>query len=428
MQAAIKKQLSEDNKAVQALGEFGPVAKEAVPALVERLHEDRFHERKSIAFALAHIGPEAKEAVPALIDVLRNDNGDTRAAAAYALERIGPAAAPAVPALCQLLRTGDADDKRCAIGALGEIGPAAADGVALLVKELDSESNGGGRWKVADSLGKIGPKAREAVPALVAAPRNPAASVRVSAAWALWRIDGRKQPLLDALGEDLESIRKDAAIYLGRLGPEAKAAVPGLVKALEDEDKQVREAAAEALGLIGVREVAVPALRRTMNDEKVGMRIKSAVALWKLEKSPEMLTLLANELASAPDGTGFDHRADVADTLRGFGPEARAVGPALRECIASSPAYPREKALYALQETDPKLAEEVWSKMYDLPKVEPGDALSPGTVGGSNPDENQPNSRTILVVGLIALVAGGLFVCVLLVIRKKPAKPQGFLE
>src|SRR5262249_7774728 len=45
--------------------------------------------------------------------------------------------------------------------------------------------------------------------------------------------------------------RIQAALLLARLGPEAKAAVPALVRALKDRDPFVRDAAAGALGRIG---------------------------------------------------------------------------------------------------------------------------------------------------------------------------------
>jgi HEAT repeat protein len=45
-------------------------------------------------------------------------------------------------------------------------------------------------------------------------------------------------------------IRVVAADALGRIGPEAKEAVPGLIEALMDKHEFVREAAAEALELI----------------------------------------------------------------------------------------------------------------------------------------------------------------------------------
>src|SRR5205823_4583221 len=45
--------------------------------------------------------------------------------------------------------------------------------------------------------------------------------------------------------------RLQAARLLAKLGPEAKAAVPALVRALKDKDSFIREAAASALGRIG---------------------------------------------------------------------------------------------------------------------------------------------------------------------------------
>jgi HEAT repeat protein len=417
LRAAVQTPGSGGDKAIEALGRFGPAAREAVPTLVEELREDRLHDRRGIVFALTHIGPEAREAVPALVDVLLAERGNLRSAAAETLGRIGPAAAPAVPALCEVLGASDTDAQRNAITALGEIGPAAAGSVARLIRALDFEPDSWIPGHAAAALGKIGPNGKEAIPALRSALRNPNRRVRVRAAWALWRIDGSKEPLLAALGDELEDVRRDAASYLGQLGPEAEPAVPGLIKALADEDEQVRDAAAEALGLIGVRAGAVPALKRALNDEQVRVRIQAAAALWKLEKAPEALTALAAVLTSTPPGDSFDHRSNAADALGRFGPEARAAGPALRECIARAPAYPRQKALEALQAIDPDGCTEVWRTLYDPPGNAPEGNGAPGGGEEPGPAEKPSRSRSLLLLGLGALVAGWLFVCVLLVRR-----------
>ena len=58
-----------------------------------------------------------------------------------------------------------------------------------------------------------------------------------------------------------KEVRQTAAGALGKIGPEAKAAVPDLSKALKDEDKYVRQTAVRALGDIGPEaRDAVPAL------------------------------------------------------------------------------------------------------------------------------------------------------------------------
>ena len=77
---------------------------------------------------------------------------------------------------------------------------------------------------------------------------------RLCIAEALWRM--AKHPaavpgLLEVLKDQNEWLRADAAAALGRIGPEAKAAVRPLADALRDEKARVRIAAAQALGAIG---------------------------------------------------------------------------------------------------------------------------------------------------------------------------------
>ncbi len=54
--------------------------------------------------ALGEFGPEAKPAIPALVELLKDKSADVRGAAAVALERIGPEAATAAVALAELLK------------------------------------------------------------------------------------------------------------------------------------------------------------------------------------------------------------------------------------------------------------------------------------------------------------------------------------
>jgi len=56
------------------------------------------------------------------------------------------------------------------------------------------------------------------------------------------------------LKDNDEDVREAAAFALGEIGPDAKAAVPVLSKALRDGDEGVREAAADALEKIQPKE------------------------------------------------------------------------------------------------------------------------------------------------------------------------------
>ena len=55
------------------------------------------------------------------------------------------------------------------------------------------------------------------------------------------------QALTRAISDADFQVRRDAAHVLGKLGPKARAAEPALRKALKDEEAAVREAAAQAL-------------------------------------------------------------------------------------------------------------------------------------------------------------------------------------
>lgn len=89
--------------AANALGYFGPLAREAVPKLVVLLKEDDKFVRWSAINTLANIGPESATAVPALVEILHDPDEDLRGSAVAALRQIGPAALEAVPRLIELL-------------------------------------------------------------------------------------------------------------------------------------------------------------------------------------------------------------------------------------------------------------------------------------------------------------------------------------
>jgi len=60
--------------------------------------------------------------------------------------------------------------------------------------------------------------------------------------------------LTEALQDESGYVRRDAATTLGRFGPLAKAAVPGLAKLLKEKDLGVRKAAEAALQKIAPEE------------------------------------------------------------------------------------------------------------------------------------------------------------------------------
>ena len=76
------------------LGRMGPEAREAVPTLLQLLHEESAQDRKLAAWTLGYIGQGAVEAIPALRVALRDSNEGVRQMAREALEKISPSGTP----------------------------------------------------------------------------------------------------------------------------------------------------------------------------------------------------------------------------------------------------------------------------------------------------------------------------------------------
>jgi hypothetical protein len=101
------------------LGEYGPAARTAVPALLRALNGDDEAVREGAASSLGYIRSEPETVIPALTRCLYDDSVSERAA--YALAEFGPAAEAAVPQLIIMLHTGDGETQLAALQALKKI-------------------------------------------------------------------------------------------------------------------------------------------------------------------------------------------------------------------------------------------------------------------------------------------------------------------
>ena len=85
-----------------------------------------------------------------------------------------------------------------------------------------------------------------------------------------------------------KDVRRSVAEALGKIGPAAKEAVPALIEALKDPDIDVRRSVAEALGEIGPEaKGVVPALIEALKDQEAGVRSSVRMALEKIESAPK---------------------------------------------------------------------------------------------------------------------------------------------
>ncbi len=274
-------------RAARDLGGIGPRAHAARPALFEALKNESGSVRVSAARALRRIGVQAKD-VPALIVALKDKDFSVRRVAALALGEIGHEAKAALPALKE--RKGPAF--ACAIV---QIDPDDEAGIPYLIEEINStDYNTYYRDAAILALGRIGPRAKAALPALRRILNdndkgNDNFSYRMLAAYAIARIDPSDKIafpfFLTSL--DIGGHRGRAVFLLSRMGRESKKAAPALIKDLTPNKKFrfTRRSTASALGDIGPdAKAALPALRELLTASRQNVREAAALAIYKIEK------------------------------------------------------------------------------------------------------------------------------------------------
>jgi HEAT repeat protein len=166
---------------------------------------------------------------------------------------------------------------------------------------------------------KLGGRGAAAVPSLLKHMQDPDRIVSQAAEKTLCAMRSEAvPPLAEALRADDARTRADAARVLGLIGATAKDAVPALIAALQDADAVVREVSLEALGRIGTEaRSALPAVRKLLEDTNGKVRAQAC----------ETVSLLAGPTADTmelmihflkTDPDG-DVRAEAAEALGRFG-------------------------------------------------------------------------------------------------------------
>lgn len=204
----------------------------------------------SDAFTL--LGPDA---IPQLIALLKHRSRSVRCCAAQALGTLGKGTTANQQIVSALTNTLDDVIVRVySIMSLGNFGADASNAVPKLAECLAAPLIGKyGEWnftirrEAAGALGRIGPGARAALPALklnLHDPKShrdtepaPANWLAGSCALAIWRIDTDAETAMPALVQEFpgneEYSKHQWLVALGEMGPRAKAAVPQLIQILQ---------------------------------------------------------------------------------------------------------------------------------------------------------------------------------------------------
>jgi len=148
-------------RAVHALGQLGPKAKNAVPSLIQALSDKNEEVRKSAVNALRRIGLESKLVVEPLVQVLKDKHWQVRLEALEALVEIPAGNQVARRFLIEALKDSEFQVSRFAALNLAEIAPEAHEAIPALIELMKEDLRA-----AVSALWKIGPKGRAAAPAI----------------------------------------------------------------------------------------------------------------------------------------------------------------------------------------------------------------------------------------------------------------------
>ena len=214
---------------VALLREIPEQSKTILPDLFARLQDEDAQIRLHTAITLGNIGPEAKEALPTLLEFTRSTSHVTRVYSAHALWKISREVEPALSVLEEGLK----------------------------------EKGAKFRWVTPYYIGEMGTNAVRSVPLLVEASHDSDKEVASLALQALAQISAESVAVLvKHLKSDDPAIRISAATALGRLGPKAIEARPALTRLLSDKATGEPTIMGRAMGREKVSDAARGALRR----------------------------------------------------------------------------------------------------------------------------------------------------------------------
>jgi HEAT repeat protein len=361
------------SEALQAIKMIGPLAAPILPQLMEAMNHSRIP-RKEFVEAFARIGKDAESAMPEVLEALGTTDALAKIEAIRAVKAInGPSARKAVPLLIKILDqshliTAFQDPftvsqqpriREEAAEALGKIGPEASAAVPALIGTLgDPEERV--RANAISTIKRIDPTNAQAQPWLISAMSDPSFRVQNAANAALLKAGPVNREVIRAF---IEAVRRNANHFAAnewysgpsdnivpvansffyRLGPEHRYAVPDLAEMARDPHPGVQRIAFTGLTRIGeVPKEFVPTLLKQLEHywawnalKKMGPDATAAV--------PSLVTLL-NEKRQ---------RHAAADILASIGRPAADPAIPVFERLISEMQFPEIHVCEALRKLDP---------------------------------------------------------------------------
>jgi HEAT repeat protein len=282
-------------EAVEVLTQLGAKAKPAVPRL-ERLFKDgQETERRRAAMALWKIDGRAEAAIPVFQAALKGAKGLPRVQTIQTLRDLGMPADELAPLLIDALTDPEFEARNQAVTTLRSM---AAEVMPILLDAIP-KARGEKLQQILSVLQGLGPRGKEALPALNNLLKDPDPAVKMAGVRAILVLDRGNQAALGALTEVARS----------------------------DDPKARREAVQSALQIFPRSNDLAPVFRTGLSEKDLDTRVRSAQALWDVDRNStkEILPVLLDELKQ-PARAGV--RLSIA-TLGQIGPDAKAAVPLL---------------------------------------------------------------------------------------------------
>lgn len=241
-------------RAAWALGLMHDNSGESVRLLVGMVTNGTLFDAGAALHALGNIGKSAGPGFLApyaeqILGALDSPETESRRWALYAAESVGLDVQSWADMLVKVVRQDDSSEVRCAalsalknVASSVELESAAPTLVARLVEPRREAS------LACEVLGTMRPRPTGAIPFLHEALTRD--ELVLSAASALWRIEGRADSIVPSMKRVLDDYGEGVCDLICELGPAASPLIPDVIKALAEEDWDLQWAAADALQAI----------------------------------------------------------------------------------------------------------------------------------------------------------------------------------
>ena len=334
-----------------ALKLFGEAA---VPSLVEALKNEKA--QPYVLPVIAGIGPDAKGAVTPLAGLIQSKDANLQREAIIALASIGEAAKPTVPALIKAVDDKKFASRPAAAFALGKI--KSKEAVPSLKNGLNSSDDPVLQLASVWALLQIDPTNREyeaiALPKLIGALTSERPGMRREAVETLGRMGPRAKSAVPELQKRLKDddalVRRETLIAFAEIGPDSQPAVEAITKLLAESDPSLRPVACYALGKIGKSSAtAIPQLQKQLQSRDPYEKTVAAWALVHIAPDEKTVEVAIPLLAAALHGAANPKiRVEVAETLGKIGNGSHLVKEALQLALKDSDEAVRKAAETAI--------------------------------------------------------------------------------